>query len=625
MRNILLVCFLIFFGLISSQDQNQTFYSIQSPSNTSLPSSWIGSYKIEEEKSNCNLLTCLCCPDKGEVVKIDKNTANREKSSFIIRGGSSGMFCKYQFLTDFLLMNHEENSTEAQGKLFDSSFRMIKLRDRIRFDNEDNPRCSFSIVRSINTPAQYDVVIDINSILEFQNTGWAVYFKDQVDYEAKSLIDTIVIGMAGHYNKGKTWLLNHLSSHDFDHGFHTSTVGLSMKYSDFDTKVASYLDTAGFETPIKYFVKENEYNRTRDQEETFSRPIVETLRDKNLKMKGEEWQKMKLKDRHFTEDLIQSFIFEKSHMILIVVGRLTFADQKMIHKILSSYGNSNKEILIIHNFHELEEIRHVIDMIDQDIFQSFDVKAGILEVSKKLQDSYYHQEIYINRGFYKVRHLVTAREGTEAGDYFNPPVFDFLQALIQSKSPNEPFDIVKSLAVYTENVLSRYIDFKGLNTKAEVFQTVKDGITYLKSQYPASTKLKPVTFDVNGALIKTQVNDHYLEYDMRLSNDLLVFTINVPGLKKDPKTGKRKINYRWERLERTCLVFEAEIEEKGVTSSDLPIIQTRKKGVMTMNPPCLDQGYDVEDSYIDAELEDGVLELTFPLIKKNIGTISIEL
>jgi hypothetical protein len=43
-----------------------------------------------------------------------------------------------------------------------------------------------------------------------------------------------------------------------------------------------------------------------------------------------------------------------------------------------------------------------------------------------------------------------------------------------------------------------------------------------------------------------------------LSGQKLIFTVDLPGLKKNPE-GKRKINYKWERGERNCLVFEAEL------------------------------------------------------------------
>lgn len=49
--------------------------------------------------------------------------------------------------------------------------------------------------------------------------------------------------------------MNKLTGNNFKAGFHVHTVGLSMKYADLDTKVASFLDTAGFETPIEFFSK----------------------------------------------------------------------------------------------------------------------------------------------------------------------------------------------------------------------------------------------------------------------------------------------------------------------------------------------------------------------------------
>lgn len=62
----------------------------------------------------------------------------------------------------------------------------------------------------------------------------------------------------------------------------------------------------------------------------------------------------KLKDRLLTENLLQRFILNQSHLILIIVDQLSKEEQKLIKKIKNNYKNS--EIIIVHNFSKLRNI-----------------------------------------------------------------------------------------------------------------------------------------------------------------------------------------------------------------------------------------------------------------------------
>lgn len=64
------------------------------------------------------------------------------------------------------------------------------------------------------------------------------------------LLDQIVIGVIGQFNKGKTFILSQLSDYKLDHGFSISTKGLSVKFPENLGKQVTILDTAGFETPL---------------------------------------------------------------------------------------------------------------------------------------------------------------------------------------------------------------------------------------------------------------------------------------------------------------------------------------------------------------------------------------
>jgi len=84
-----------------------------------------------------------------------------------------------------------------------------------------------------------------------------------------------------------------------------------------------------------------------------------------------------LYDRNVTEDFIQNYILEVSDIILIVVGQLTFSDQKLISKITEKYKNKN--IFIIHNFYNSYHITEIKEKIKNDILQSFNVEEKYMD------------------------------------------------------------------------------------------------------------------------------------------------------------------------------------------------------------------------------------------------------
>jgi hypothetical protein len=374
------------------------------------------------------------------------------------------------------------------------------------------------------------------------------------------------------------------------------TVGLSMKYADYDTKVASYLDTAGFETPITFFGD----TRTTETEET------------------------KLRDRHLTEHFIQNFIFERSDIIIVVVGHLSFSDQKLINRILSVYGESSKEIFILHNYFELREIGHVSNLLERDLFGAFSVKVVPLEISKELaSQGYFHQEIYVNKYRKNIRHLVTAADGSPAGNYYNPPVYEFFRSLIQSRSPMNNFDILQELASFTKNEIEAYAKPESPQYNIELVREAEA----LKLKLTSKLKLKPVTFDVNGVLIKKSASDFQADYDFILSDGHVVFTVDLPPIKKSPDTGKRLLNYRWDKHEgKACFTFEAELEEiKPLSPKDQVIVKNRKRGKVRISPPCLESFYDISEKHTSFNNTDNTISIKFKLSERGERQYSIEL
>ena len=118
-----------------------------------------------------------------------------------------------------------------------------------------------------------------------------------------------------------------------------NTIGLSIKYSE---NKFVLLDCAGSESPI----------------------LGEHTNLQNVS-----------RDKLFTESFLQSYIIKNSNAILLVVGSLTFSEQKLINKIsedlksLSMRGKP-KNLIIIHNLQTFETKSQVENYIETVLKQS---------------------------------------------------------------------------------------------------------------------------------------------------------------------------------------------------------------------------------------------------------------
>jgi len=143
----------------------------------------------------------------------------------------------------------------------------------------------------------------------------------------------------GNFNKGKSHLANCLCGVRVDEGFNIHTLGPSLVYSRKDN--FGYLDSAGFEVPIKREGNEN----------------------------GVESRNKRIFEKQITDEIQREFLIESSDVLIIVVGILSISEQKMINLIGKQYRNRKK--YVIHNFYQLSNYESIINKIQTDILYSF--------------------------------------------------------------------------------------------------------------------------------------------------------------------------------------------------------------------------------------------------------------
>ena len=306
----------------------------------------------------------------------------------------------------------------------------------------------------------YDVTLNLKSLANITE-GFEIQYTDKGRKKVEELKekDGIVITAIGNSNQGKSYILSKISDLNIPSGYSISTKGLSIFFPDnLAEKGANkryiILDTEGSQNAITI----------EDKEE----------RIKFDKLKGIERMdtiEARSRDRQMTENFLQNFALDSAHIVIAVVGQLTFQDQKFLNRIKES--TKNKSLFIVHNLMFLEDKvqvkEHMKDVIQSSLFFNLVernmislVKGTKEEENKKNNENetYFVESIEdaTKSKINHIIHLIMARENTEAGNYYNNSTIKFLKNQIQAIAQQSKFDVIKKFSKYLCLYSSVYFD-----------------------------------------------------------------------------------------------------------------------------------------------------------------------
>ena len=314
----------------------------------------------------------------------------------------------------------------------------------------------------------YDIIIDINSISAIKK-GWNIEFTERgrQKYDQYKKDPLIKIGIVGNVNNGKSFILSKLSKIELPTGTSISTKGLSIKYPDLgdghEHRKYILMDSAGLENPI--LTDENEEGEEEEREEIA----------KNYK---EEIDKFRLKARDIliTESFLQSFIISTSDLLLVVIDKLSFSEQKLINKIKGEIraNRIKKPIFIIHNLKTYRTKEQMESYIKDTLNKSatFKLRTGesITSNRKKVKNGVYFTEEN-NSNDFSVFHLLFAADGSEAGNYYNDYTIDFIEEKYNNDLNKKKFDVIEEVkskfVEYSSRYLTEKIDINDINSNEE--------------------------------------------------------------------------------------------------------------------------------------------------------------
>ena len=441
----------------------------------------------------------------------------------------------------------------------------------------------------------YDIIIDIKSIKDICQ-GWEIKMSERAEknYQELKKDKVIRIGVIGNSNKGKSFLLSKISEINLPSGTSIRTEGLSVKYPEnlekYKDRKIVLLDSAGLETPV--------------------------LDEDNIgENKEKDLFKEKSREKLITELFLQNYIINNSDILIIVVGIMTYSEQKLLNKIKIQLKNAkkNKRIFVVHNLMTYTSMDQVNEYIDTVLKKSmtFKIEEGHkISVSTSKENGLYFVEKNDDpNNQIQIDHYIMANEGSEAGDFCNEFTKNQLTRFFIT-AKDEPFDVI-------ETIKERFIDMskemfeKTEEIKLENFDE-KD-TKKIKLNKPNNLTLKKCLIDELG-FSNLRTNGFMPLYNYYRKDDKLIVRVEVPGNCDFKANIINSGEYHYIRIEGNKKKDKEPAEIKD------NIYNNREIGDFTLDIPLKASEYNLKNEKPEIKDAKGVFILTYSIEDNKTGT-----
>ena len=329
--------------------------------------------------------------------------------------------------------------------------------------------------------------------------------KAEESYEKLKSEKVIRIGVIGNANKGKSFLLSKISNMDLPVGTSIRTEGLSIKYPEnldkYENRRIVLLDSAGLETPV--------LNDGDEEKNVF---------------------KEKSREKLITELFLQNYIINNSDILLIVVGIMTYSEQKLLNKIKLQLKNSkyNKNLFVIHNLMTFTKMDQVKEYIDNILLKSatFKLDEGHkINISTEKVNGLYYIEKDDDKSYdFKIYHYIMANEGSEAGNYFNEFTKNQLNKFF-IVAKDEPFDVINTIKERFIDMSKEMLEKIDEPIKLENFD---ENEKIIKLNKPNNLTLKKCLIDELG-FSNLRTSGFMPVYNYYKKDDSIIVRVEAPG------------------------------------------------------------------------------------------------
>ena len=444
----------------------------------------------------------------------------------------------------------------------------------------------------------YDIIIDIQSIKQIGN-GWDILTNARGvnEFNANNEKD-IKIGVIGNGNKGKSFILSKISGITLPNGFSIKTKGLSIKFPDIKehkNRKIILLDSAGQETPVINNEKNTTRNENQDSQQNEIKKEVELTE--------------KSRDKLLTEFFLENFIIKYSDLLILVVGILTFSEQKLINKIKKTYLKLKKtnELVIIHNLQSYVTMKQVKDYINEILKKSdtFNlIEQFIVSPNKGEEKWHYFCEPKSNP---KTIHLIFAREESEAGNFYNNKTIKHLYNIMNNIKEKEPLNLYKNIKDFFINIsseiLENKIEQKDIILEKNKIKLIKDELILRKCPI---NELGLNIFSLSG---------YEPNYNYYIDQSYLHISCEIPGT-IDTKTFKSHANF--ENGKCVIKIIGKKIDDiNDIQKNCNKYFSNREFGEFNLNIEIEDVNIDINKGKIISK-NNGLYEIIYPIKEKSV-------
>ena len=401
---------------------------------------------------------------KNKIIERDEINNKLEEQNKKLKNDYNDMLQKYNQIEnekknldiEYQNLKLKLTNLEENEKKYDILKEEIKKKDR-ELENINRNADKSLKYESLKKEDFYDIIIKCNSINELKK-GWDVLMNEngKKNYQDSKEMKYTKIGVIGSENRGKSTILSDFSQIELPTGVSIKTEGLSIKYPDlekFKNRKIILLDSAGLETAILNS-KDDEIEESSSNDKKKDENTENGNEDLNNKNKEEEKENKefanKSRDIILLELFLQNFIIKYSDILILILGKLSINEQKLLIKVKTHIQNLNRKepLIVIHNLKEFETKKQVNDYINNILKNSFTFSLKENEEVNLNEEESEWMNFYEPNSSPKIYHLIYGKKGTEAGDFYNEKSIKFIYNLISSLSDKEAFDPIECIKKY---------------------------------------------------------------------------------------------------------------------------------------------------------------------------------
>ena len=412
---------------------------------------------------------------------------------------------------------------------------------------------------------EYDIILNIKSFKSLLFEGWEIKYnkKDgKQKYLVKKNEQTIIAGVIGNGNKGKSFILEKLSGYDIPKGFNVKTEGLSIRYATRTDHNIAILDSAGQETPLlkiekekskvkdsknnifnNYYETPNESQENKDKKNKYSNKVKneelngqkkENNENLNIESDTEELEFEKYsRDKLLTEYFLQRFIIFKSHILILVIGNISLTEQKLLSRIKNEIRkiNKNKQLYVIHNLKDFNTDEQVNDYIENTLKKIYkiDLEENIFQNIGQIyqnDNNKYFEKYFIERG-QGVCHFIYINEFSEKAKYYNTPTIKFIQQEMNGIKEKEKFSIIDDCKEFMISISEELMEEEPKIEDLVTIEDEKSDRIILKNI--KEINLKKFVIDEMGYTLNNDSNEPKYSYYINKEEKLFYVNIELPG------------------------------------------------------------------------------------------------